>query len=157
MIYLDLTCFDLTCPDLPFRYIPHTICTPNRHSPDTCQTSKGQLSDTHQTPARHQPYTLQTISKHPPDNHKTATKFLTCRAISWSEQGVGSFFFFLLVTGENNTSLAALGALAHCLQRRTACNILPPATPYRLFDPKWPTWSGHRSILRLLDPPINFC
>ena len=26
----------------------------------------------------------------------------------------------------NNTSLAAKGALAHCLQRRTACNTSPP-------------------------------
>ena len=31
-----------------------------------------------------------------------------------------------------NTSLAAPGALAHRLQRHTACNATPPATPYRL-------------------------
>ena len=31
-----------------------------------------------------------------------------------------------------NTSLAALGALAHDLQHRTACNAAPPATPHRL-------------------------
>ena len=31
-----------------------------------------------------------------------------------------------------NTSLATPGALAHCLQRRTACNAAPPATPNRL-------------------------
>ena len=31
-----------------------------------------------------------------------------------------------------NTSQAAPGALAHRLQRRTACNAAPPATPHRL-------------------------
>ena len=30
------------------------------------------------------------------------------------------------------------GALAHRLQRRTACNAAPPATPHRLQNPKWP-------------------
>ena len=33
---------------------------------------------------------------------------------------------------EKNTSLAARGALAHHLQRRTACNAAPPAMPHRL-------------------------
>ena len=37
-----------------------------------------------------------------------------------------------------NTSLAAKGALAHRLQRLTACNAAPPATPHRLQNPKWP-------------------
>ena len=32
----------------------------------------------------------------------------------------------------SNTSLAAAGALAHCLQHRTTCNTAPPATPQRL-------------------------
>ena len=31
-----------------------------------------------------------------------------------------------------NTSLAAPGALAHCLQRNTACNATPRARPHRL-------------------------
>ena len=31
-----------------------------------------------------------------------------------------------------NTSLAVPGALAHRLQRRTACNAAPPATPHRV-------------------------
>jgi len=31
-----------------------------------------------------------------------------------------------------NTSQAVLGALAHRLQCRTACNAVPPATPHRL-------------------------
>ena len=33
---------------------------------------------------------------------------------------------------QNNTSLAAKGALAHRLQRRTYCNAAPPATLHRL-------------------------
>ena len=32
----------------------------------------------------------------------------------------------------SNTSLVAPGALAHRLQRRTACNAAPPTTPHRL-------------------------
>merc|ERR1711884_290261 len=42
------------------------------------------------------------------------------------------------------------------MQRRTACNAAPPATPPRPLYPKWPMGSGNRSNLRLLDPPINF-
>ena len=38
----------------------------------------------------------------------------------------------------NNTSLAAKGALAYRLQCRTACNALPPAMPHHLQNPKWP-------------------
>ena len=45
-----------------------------------------------------------------------------------------------------NTSLAALGALAHRL------NAAPPATPNRPLNPKWPTGSGKRLNLRLFDP-----
>ena len=37
-----------------------------------------------------------------------------------------------VLRAEMNTSLAAKAALAHRLQRRTACNAAPPATPYRL-------------------------
>ena len=37
-----------------------------------------------------------------------------------------------------NTTLAVPGALAHHLQRHTACNTAPPATPNRLQNPKWP-------------------
>ena len=37
---------------------------------------------------------------------------------------------------KRNTSLAAPGALAHRLQRRTDCNAEPPAMLYRLQSPK---------------------
>ena len=33
---------------------------------------------------------------------------------------------------KKSTSLVKKGALAHRLQRRTACNTAPPATPHRL-------------------------
>ena len=40
---------------------------------------------------------------------------------------------------EVNTSLAAKGALAHRLQRRTACNNSPPDSFYEnLIYSKWP-------------------
>ena len=45
-----------------------------------------------------------------------------------------------------NTSLAALGALAHRLQRRTACQ----------WAPKWPTGSGKVSTPRFLGIQSNF-
>ena len=44
-----------------------------------------------------------------------------------------------------NTSLAALGVLAHCLQH-----------PHRLLHQKWPTRYGKGSNPRLLGAPINF-
>ena len=47
---------------------------------------------------------------------------------------------------DQNTSLAAPGALAHRLQRRTACQ----------WAPKWPTGSGKGSNPRLLAAPVNF-
>ena len=46
---------------------------------------------------------------------------------------------------EKNTSLAAPGALAHRLQRRTTCNTAPPATPHRVpVGPKMAdgVWKG---------------
>ena len=43
-----------------------------------------------------------------------------------------------------NTSLAAPGALAHCLQRRTACKIQNGCQ----WAPKWPTGSGQVSTSR---------
>ena len=49
-----------------------------------------------------------------------------------------------------NTSIAALGELAHRLQRRTACNTSPPALS-KIANGVW-----KRSNLRLLDLPINF-
>ena len=54
-----------------------------------------------------------------------------------------------------NTSLAAPGALAHRLQRRTACNATPPATPLR---PTYtPQIKKRRSLLYSnLGAPINF-
>ena len=54
-----------------------------------------------------------------------------------------------------NTSLAAQGALAHRLQRRTACNAAPPATPLR---PTYtPQIKKRRSLLYSnLGAPINF-
>merc|ERR1712122_405735 len=54
-----------------------------------------------------------------------------------------------------NTSLAAPGALAHRLQRRTACNAAPPATPLR---PTYtPQIKKRRSLLYSnLGAPINF-
>ena len=55
----------------------------------------------------------------------------------------------------SNTSLAAQGALAHRLQRRTACNAAPPAMPLR------PTYTPQikkpRSLLYSnLGGPLNF-
>ena len=47
-------------------------------------------------------------------------------------------------------------SLAYRLQCGTTCNVAPPATPHRKLNPKWPTGSGNRSNLRLLDPPNNF-
>ena len=45
-----------------------------------------------------------------------------------------------------NPSLAAKGALAHRLQRRTACQ----------WAPKWPTGSGKVSTPRFWGAPVNF-
>ena len=53
----------------------------------------------------------------------------------------------------------------HCLHFKyqpqghslTACNATQPATHHRPLNPKWPTGSGNRLNLRLLDPLINFC
>ena len=55
----------------------------------------------------------------------------------------------------HNTSLAAPGALAHRLQRRTACNATPPATPLR---PTYtPQIKKRRSLLYSnMGAPINF-
>ena len=52
----------------------------------------------------------------------------------------------------NNTSLAAKGALAHRLQRRTTCKIQYG----RQRTPKWPTGSGKVSIPRFLGVLSNF-
>ena len=52
-----------------------------------------------------------------------------------------------------NTSLAALGPLAHRLHCRTACSIQNG----QQGAPKWPTGSEEGSIPRLLGAPINFC
>ena len=59
------------------------------------------------------------------------------------------------MTINNYTSLAAPGALAHRLQRRTACNAAPPATPLR---PTYtPQIKKRRSLLYSnLGAPINF-
>ena len=51
-----------------------------------------------------------------------------------------------------NTSLVALEALAHRLQRRTACKIQNG----RQGAPKWPTGSGKGSNSRLLAISSNF-
>ena len=51
-----------------------------------------------------------------------------------------------------NTSLAAKGALAHCLQRRTACKIQNG----RHGAPKWPTGLGRVSTPRFLGVLSNF-
>merc|ERR1712030_305998 len=53
---------------------------------------------------------------------------------------------------KENTSLAAPGALAHRLQRRTACTIQNG----RQGPPKWPTGSGKGSNPRLLAILSNF-
>ena len=69
---------------------------------------------------------------------------------------------------EDNLSLLQYECFENCVdffqipaQRRTghsltSCNTTPPATPHRLFNPKWLTGSGNRSSLRSLDPPINY-
>ena len=76
-----------------------------------------------------------------------------------------NFSILLLKVGPNvtqkralyvkNTSLVAPGALAHRLQRRTACNAAPPATPLR---PTYtPQIKKRRSLLYSnLGAPINF-
>ena len=52
-----------------------------------------------------------------------------------------------------NTSLAAPGALAHRLQRRTICKIQNGCQ----WASKWPTWSGKVCTLRFLGVLSNFC
>ena len=52
-----------------------------------------------------------------------------------------------------NTSLAAKGALAHRLQRRTACKIQNG----RQGAPKWRMGSGKVSTPRFLGVLSNFC
>ena len=51
-----------------------------------------------------------------------------------------------------NTSLTAKGALAYCLQRRTACKIQNG----RQGAPKWQRGSGKVSTPRFLGVPVNF-
>ena len=53
---------------------------------------------------------------------------------------------YICLNFEKNTSLAAPGALAHRLQRRTACQ----------WAPKWPTGSGKVSTPRFWGAPVNF-
>merc|ERR1712115_146280 len=53
---------------------------------------------------------------------------------------------------EKNTSLAAKGALANRLQRRTACKIQNG----RQGAPKWQRGSGKVSTTRFLGVPVNF-
>ena len=61
-------------------------------------------------------------------------------------------WIFLKVEIQRNTSLAAKGALAHRLQRRTACKIQNG----RQGAPKCPTGSGKVSTPRFLGVPVNF-
>ena len=56
---------------------------------------------------------------------------------------------FLFLT---NTSVAAPGALAHRMQRRTACKTQNG----HQGAPKWPTGPGKRSYPRLFGAPVNF-
>ena len=53
---------------------------------------------------------------------------------------------------KENTSLAAKGALANRLQRRTACKIQNG----RQGAPKWQRGSGKVSTPRFLGVPVNF-
>jgi len=53
---------------------------------------------------------------------------------------------------DENTSLAAKGALANRLQRRTACKIQNG----RQGAPKWQRGSGKVSTPRFLGVPVNF-
>ena len=95
------------------------------------------------------------------------TEFSSASVLSTSYYEYIYFFFFLNCNwfqfpynskvSFTNTSLAAPGALAHRLQRRTACNAAPPATPHRPLNPTWLMECGNRLNLWLLDPPINFC
>ena len=57
--------------------------------------------------------------------------------------------FFLISV---NTSLAAKGALANRLQRRTACKIQKG----RQGAPKWQRGSGKVTTPRFLGVPVNF-
>ena len=50
-----------------------------------------------------------------------------------------------------NTSLAVPRALDHCLQRCTAWNAAPPATPHRPLNPTWPA-----GFHKMAGTPINF-
>ena len=74
-----------------------------------------------------------------------------CRVLKDLNQDYISIYC-MLSNNYNNTSLEALGALAQRLQHVTACNTSSPCP----LNPKWPTESGNRLNLRLLDPPINF-
>ena len=56
------------------------------------------------------------------------------------------------VDNRENTSLAAKGALANRLQRRTACKIQNG----RQGAPKWQRGSGKVSSPRFLGVPVNF-
>ena len=68
------------------------------------------------------------------------------RATFWETRSIQT------VKTSYNTSLAAPGALAHRLQRRTACKIQNG----RQWAPKWPTGSGKVSIPRFLGILSNF-
>ena len=59
----------------------------------------------------------------------------------------------IVVNGIKNTSLAVKGALAHLVQRRTACKIQNG----RQGAPKWTTGSGKVSIPGFLGIVSNFC
>ena len=61
--------------------------------------------------------------------------------------------FYSFVKNKKNTSLAAPWALAHRLQRRTACKTQNG----RQGAPKWPTGSGKGSNPRLLAISSHFC
>ena len=67
----------------------------------------------------------------------------TCRGDKCHTTDVNTpiFSFCVSFNHKNNTSLAAPGALAHCLQRRTACKIQNG----RQGPPIWPTVSGKGS------------
>ena len=59
----------------------------------------------------------------------------------------------VIIKKQENTSLAAPGALAHRLQRRTACKIQNG----RQGAPKWQRGSRKVSNPRFLGVPVNFC
>ena len=82
-------------------------------------------------------------------------KFPICPILLYiSPLAIISLLSLWLPSSANHKSQSKLAELrGHSL---TACNAALSATPHRPLTPKWPTGSGNRLNLRLLEPLINF-